>query len=330
MIIAVASGKGGTGKTTVAVNLALAISQKEKLQLVDCDVEEPNGHIFLKPDFKPAETVSIAVPEVDEEKCLYCGRCAKNCAFNAIAVLKENILVFPELCHGCGGCAYFCPEGAIKEVPRAIGVMEQGSSNGIDFLHGRLNPGEAMSPPLINALKNKTGTQGITIIDAPPGTSCPVVTSVKNSDFCLLVTEPTPFGLNDLDLAVQMLRKLDIPVGVLVNRSDIGNDCGGFCREEGVPILKHIPMRVGQTYARGEPVVPHSLSGAGCLKNSGRRSWTILTRKSRNRERKKWIKHERDNYYSGKGGTGKPHWRAVLLFYPTAPFLRTAMWTPPT
>jgi MinD superfamily P-loop ATPase len=292
MIIAVASGKGGTGKTTVAVNLALAISQKEKLQLVDCDVEEPNGHIFLKPDFKPAETVSIAVPEVDEEKCLYCGRCAKNCAFNAIAVLKENILVFPELCHGCGGCAYFCPEGAIKEVPRAIGVMEQGSSNGIDFLHGRLNPGEAMSPPLINALKNKTGTQGITIIDAPPGTSCPVVTSVKNSDFCLLVTEPTPFGLNDLDLAVQMLRKLDIPVGVLVNRSDIGNDCvEDFCREEGVPILKHIPWdeELARLYARGEPVVPHSAKWRGLFEEL----WTQIV-DNLNKEKQKPGKKEVD------------------------------------
>jgi MinD superfamily P-loop ATPase len=292
MIIAVASGKGGTGKTTVAVNLALAISQKEKLQLVDCDVEEPNGHIFLKPDFKPAETVSIAVPEVDEEKCLYCGRCAKNCAFNAIAVLKENILVFPELCHGCGGCAYFCPEGAIKEVPRAIGVMEQGSSNGIDFLHGRLNPGEAMSPPLINALKNKTETQGITIIDAPPGTSCPVVTSVKNSDFCLLVTEPTPFGLNDLDLAVQMLRKLDIPVGVLVNRSDIGNDCvEDFCREEGVPILKHIPWdeELARLYARGEPVVPHSAKWRGLFEEL----WTQIV-DNLNKEKQKPGKKEVD------------------------------------
>lgn len=261
MIIAVASGKGGTGKTTVAVNLALAISQKEKLQLVDCDVEEPNAHIFLKPSFQPAGTVNIPVPVVDEAKCLYCGRCAEICAFNAIAVLKENILVFPELCHGCGACAYLCPEGAIKEVPRGIGVMEEGSSDGIDFLHGRLNPGEAMSPPLIGALKNKIDPQGITIIDSPPGTSCPVVTSVKGSDFCLLVTEPTPFGLNDLDFAVQMLRKLDIPAGVLVNRADIGNNCvEDFCREEGVPILKHIPWdeELAKLYARGEPVVPHS------------------------------------------------------------------------
>lgn len=292
MIIAIASGKGGTGKTTTAVNLALAISQKEKLQLVDCDVEEPNAHIFLKPDFHPAEAVSIPVPEVDEEKCSYCGRCAKICAFNAIAVLKENILVFPELCHGCGGCAYFCPEGAIKEVPRDIGVMEQGSSNGIGFLHGCLNPGEAMSPPLINALKNKIGEQGITIIDAPPGTSCPVVASVKDSDFCLLVTEPTPFGLNDLDLAVQMLRKLDIPVGVLVNRSDIGNSCvEDFCREEGVPILKHIPWdeELAKLYARGEPVVPHSEKWRGLFEDL----WTQIV-DALNKENQKPGKKEVD------------------------------------
>ncbi len=270
MIIAVASGKGGTGKTTIAVNLALAISQTDRIQLVDCDVEEPNAHIFLKPDFQPAETVSIPVPEVDEEKCIYCGLCAKNCAFNALAVLKENVLVFAELCHGCGGCAYFCPEGAIKEVPRVIGIMERGSGNGIDFLHGRLNPGEAMSPPLITALKNKIGAREITIIDSPPGTSCPVVTSVRGSDFCLLVTEPTPFGLNDLDLAVQMLRKLDIPAGVLINRADIGNDCvEDFCRAEGVPVLQHIPWdeELAKLYARGEPVVPHSEKWRGLFED---------------------------------------------------------------
>jgi MinD superfamily P-loop ATPase len=262
MIIAVASGKGGTGKTTVAVNLALVQDRKE-LQFLDCDVEEPNAHIFLKPDLKANETVSIPVPEVDENKCSFCGRCAEICAFNALVVLKENIMVFSELCHGCGGCAYFCPENAIAEIPRGIGTLEKGTASGFDFLHGRLNPGEAMSPPLINAVKSKIDTRKHVLIDAPPGTSCPAVTAVQGSDFCLLVTEPTPFGLNDLDLAVQLLKKLDIPAGVLINRADIGNkDVEEYCRREGVPVLMQIPWdrELAVLYARGEPIVLHSES----------------------------------------------------------------------
>lgn len=261
MIIAVASGKGGTGKTTVAVNLALAFQEKEKLQFIDGDVEEPNAHIFFNPVFDVSETVSIPVPEINEKRCTYCGKCAEVCAFNALAVLKENVLVFPELCHGCGSCSYFCPQDAIEEVPRAIGIMEKGTAQRIEFWHGRLNPGEAMSPPLIKAVKDRIAPHKIVIIDAPPGTSCPVVSAVKGSDFCLLVTEPTPFGLNDLDLAVQMLKKLEIPAGVVINRSDIGNDCvEDFCRQEGLEVLMHIPWdrELAELYARGEAVVTHS------------------------------------------------------------------------
>lgn len=259
MIIAIASGKGGTGKTTVAVNLALTQAGNELLFL-DCDVEEPNAHIFLKPAFNKKEAVSIPVPEIDASKCNYCGRCAEICAFNALVVLNENIMVFPELCHGCGGCAYFCPEAAIKEVPRSIGVLEKGTFNGIEFFHGRLNPGEAMAPPLINAVKKAIIAGKDVIIDAPPGTSCPVVSAVQNSDFCLLVTEPTPFGLNDLTLAVQMLKKMDIPAGVLINCSDSGdNKVEAYCRQEGLPVLMQIPWDrdLATLYARGEPVTPH-------------------------------------------------------------------------
>lgn len=259
MIITVASGKGGTGKTTVAVNLALAQRQHE-VQFLDCDVEEPNAHIFLKPVFYKSEAVNMSVPEIDDYKCNYCGRCAEICAYNALAVLRENVITFPELCHGCGGCNYFCSEKAIKEVPRAIGILEEGNAYGIHFIHGRLNPGEAMSPPLITAVRKKINIGNNVIIDAPPGTSCPVVTSVRESDFCLLVTEPTPFGLNDLALAVQMLKKLEIPTGVLINCSDTGNhDVEDYCRKEGLPVLMQLPWdrELANLYARGEPVTLH-------------------------------------------------------------------------
>jgi len=260
MIITVASGKGGTGKTTIAVNLALA-GDRQGLQFLDCDVEEPNAHIFLKPVFDNEETVSIPVPEIDEEKCSYCGRCAEICAFNALAVLKDVVMVFPELCHGCGGCAYFCPEGAVRETPRPIGTLQTGKAHGLHFLHGHLNPGEAMSPPLIDAVKEKIDPQKQVIIDAPPGTSCPVVAAVKRSDFCLLVTEPTPFGLNDLEIAVQMLKKLGIPAGVLINRSDTGDErVEEYCRQENLPVLMQVPwdLELARLYARGEPISLHS------------------------------------------------------------------------
>ena len=260
MIISIASGKGGTGKTTVAVNLALTQSQEE-LQFLDCDVEEPNAHIFLKPDLNATETVNILVPEINEEKCSKCGRCAEICAFNALAVLGERVLVFPELCHGCGGCSYFCLKGAITEVPRGIGLIEEGKAYGFDFLQGSLNPGEAMSPPVINALKKKIDPSKCVLVDAPPGTSCPVVETIRESDFCLLVTEPTPFGLHDLELAVEMLKKLHVPAGVLINQADVGNkDVERYCREEGLPVLMQIPWdrELASLYARGEPIAMHS------------------------------------------------------------------------
>ncbi len=263
MNLVIASGKGGTGKTTVAVNFGLALQDEFKIQLLDCDVEEPNAHLFLKPDFQMSKSVGIPVPEVNPERCSFCGRCAEVCAFNALAVIKDNVLVFAELCHGCGGCAYFCPERAITEVDRSIGVVESGTAYGMAFVHGRLNPGEAMSPPLITAVKNMVEPDRFTVIDAPPGTSCPVVTAVKGSDFCLLVTEPTPFGLNDLELAYQMVDRLGIPVGVVINRCDIGD--GGveeYCAETGLPVLLKIPFDrdLATLYARGEPAAlsrPH-------------------------------------------------------------------------
>ena len=255
MIISVASGKGGTGKTTIAVNLALSL---DCVQLLDCDVEEPNAHIFLKPKIVDTQTISIPVPKVDETKCNYCGLCAKVCAYNAIAVIKDNILIFKELCHGCGGCSLLCPQGAIGETNKEIGVVELGEGNGVQFGHGRLNIGEAMSPPLIRAVKQNINSIRTCIIDAPPGTSCPVIVAVKGTDFCLLVTEPTPFGLNDLELAVEAIRLMKIPFGVVINRADIGDEgVRQYCSRENIPILMEIPMdrKIAEAYSIGVPMV---------------------------------------------------------------------------
>ncbi len=257
--LVVASGKGGTGKTTVAVNLALSLVDRG-IQLLDCDVEEPNAHLFVRPCFEKSYTVGIPVPEVDLERCTFCGRCADFCAFNALAVFSDQVMVLPELCHGCGGCAYLCPEKAITEKSRPIGAVEYGRASGLDFAHGRLNPGEAMSPPLIGAVKKLINPRRLTIIDAPPGTSCPVVATLSGVDYCLLVTEPTPFGLHDLDLAFQTVSKLDIPSGVLINRCDLGDDAVEvYCREKYLPVLQKIPMDLdlARHHARGEAAALH-------------------------------------------------------------------------
>ncbi|MBN2483965.1 MAG: ATP-binding protein [Candidatus Omnitrophica bacterium] len=265
MIISIASGKGGTGKTTVATNLALSVPHA---RILDCDVEEPNAHIFLKPEIKEKVPVFIPVPKIDKERCNGCGRCKEVCVYNALAVLKNDVLVFSELCHGCGACAYFCPQKAITEVNKEIGVIETGNSRtswggDLEFIHGKLNIGQAMSPPLIRAVKKYIDPAGVNIIDAPPGTSCPVIESVKGSDFCILVTEPTPFGLNDLILAVEVLRKLTIPFGVVINRSDLGDrKTDDYCRKENIAVLMRIPFEkeIAAAYSRGMTIVevlPH-------------------------------------------------------------------------
>jgi len=256
MIISVASGKGGTGKTLVATSLALALGKN--VQLLDCDVEEPNAHIFLKPVIDISEAATIPVPQVNKAKCTYCRKCVEVCAFHAIAVLAEHVLVFPELCHGCGACSYLCPEDAISETDRRIGVVERGKSGDIDFIHGRLNVGEAMAPPLIRAVKKHIDRKRTVIIDVPPGTSCPVVESIEGSDFCVLVTEPTPFGLNDLTLAVEVVRKLGIPFGIVINRDGFGdNETEEFCKTNDIPILMRIPLdtEIARKYSRGIPLV---------------------------------------------------------------------------
>jgi len=258
MIIAVASGKGGTGKTLVATSLALSLKDNNKVMLLDCDVEEPNDHILLKPVITGSEPVNMQVPRVAEDKCTYCGKCAQVCAYHAIAVLGNHVLTFPQLCHGCGACSYLCPEKAITEEPRQTGVVEWGHSDGVRFAHGILTVGEAMAPPVIRKVKERGNGNGIVIRDVSPGTSCPVVEAIKGSDFCLLVTEPTPFGLNDLALAVETVRELGIPCGVVLNRAGVG-DAGveEYCRKEKIPILLTIPldMEIARLYSRGIALV---------------------------------------------------------------------------
>ena len=256
MRLAIASGKGGTGKTTVAVNLAQVTAGPTRL--LDCDVEEPNCHLFLGPDIVETQTVGIPIPQVDEAKCTACGECGQFCEFNAIVSFKTVPLVFPELCHGCGGCMKVCPEGAITEVDRTIGVIEHGQCRGVELIQGRLNVGEALAPPIIRAVKTHAATNGVTIVDSPAGTSCTMIESVRECDYVVMVTEPTPFGLRDLTLAVAAIRELQIPCGVVVNRASIGNGrVREYCRSENIPVLLEIPddRRIAEAYSRGQTII---------------------------------------------------------------------------
>lgn len=256
MIISVASGKGGTGKTTISTNFALSLqSEVADVSLLDCDVEEPNGHLFLNPIIEDQQVAYTFVPKIDEKRCNGCGKCADICRFNALTLIGSKVLVFPELCHSCKGCKIVCPEQAVIPGKRELGTVSTGWSGDLQFIQGCSRIGEAMSPPLIKQVCDKGARGGLTIIDAPPGTSCPVITSIKDSDFVVLVTEPTPFGLHDLVLAVETVKALKIPSGIVINRADLGfNKVHQYAKEEEIPILMEIPFdrTIAEAYSRGE------------------------------------------------------------------------------
>jgi len=254
MRVAVASGKGGTGKTSVAVNIAISIGN---IQFLDCDVEEPNAHLLLHPKISRTEPVYILVPVINEELCDHCGKCSEFCQYNALFVSKKKVSFFPELCHSCGGCTIICPTEAIKEEKRKIGILKFGSTNNIEIVYGELDVGEPVAVPLITEVKKQIETDRTVIIDSPPGTSCPVTETVKGSDFCILVTEPTPFGLHDLKIMVQVLEPMGISFGVVVNRAGLGDKkVYEYCEEKKIPIMLEIPYqrKIAELYSRGIPL----------------------------------------------------------------------------
>ncbi len=260
MIISIASGKGGTGKTTVATNLAYVISQSRNVTLLDADVEAPNCHLFFEKALEKTEDVYLPVPVINEEKCTLCGKCGEICQYNAIGVFGKSILTFPELCHNCGGCTLVCPEGAITEEDYHLGEICSFTDDNLKSHTGFLNVGESKAPPLIRAVKNYLEPDDINIIDSPPGTSCSMVEAVKDADYIVMVTEPTPFGLYDLDLAAQVVDSIGIPYGIVVNRANDDPDpVDEFCRQRNIPILLKIPeeQKYASVYSKGQLLVKH-------------------------------------------------------------------------
>lgn len=255
MIISIASGKGGTGKTTVAVNMAISLG---KVQLLDCDVEEPNVHILLQPEICETKPVYSLIPKILEEQCDHCGKCAEFCAFNALFVSPKAIMTFLELCHSCGGCSYICPKAAIVEEEKMIATVKKGVAGNIDIVYGELNVGEPMPGPVIKAVREHIEDDMTVLIDAPPGTACSLVASVYKTDYCILVTEPTPFGLHDLKITIQVLKELKVPMGVVINCAGIGDmKIYEYCKEQEIPILLEIPFsrKIAELYSQGIPFV---------------------------------------------------------------------------
>ena len=252
MVISVASGKGGTGKTTIAASLASVIPE---CVYIDCDVEEPNGHLLLKPKIISEESVDKFLPMIDQEKCTFCGKCVEVCEFNALINLKFEIVLFDEMCHGCGACQYFCPSKIITGIVKEIGIVRFGITNeNILFVDGLLNIGEVAAAPLIKEVKKKIIKEKINIIDSPPGTSCSMVETVKNSDFCILVTESTPFGLNDLKLAIEVLTAVGISFGVVINKYDSSfSEMENYLNVNSIEILLKIPFdrKYAESYSEG-------------------------------------------------------------------------------
>ncbi len=268
MIISVASGKGGTGKTTVSTNLALSLGTS--VRFCDCDVEEPNAHLFLHPQFESSNKAFTFTPDIDQLRCTGCGQCAEICRFNALAVLGTKVLVFPELCHSCEGCLEICPEQAIREGRRELGSIDIGRQKAITFVQGCLRIGEAMSPPLIRKVRATAKPDELVIIDAPPGTSCPAINAMKDADFVLMVSEPTPFGLHDLRLAVEAVKLLNIPCGLVINRADIGDrKLWDYAAAENLPILMEIPFdrRIAEVYSTGKMLIDEIPSWRASFRN---------------------------------------------------------------
>ncbi len=257
--LAVASGKGGTGKTTVATNLAVTLARHGRaVTYVDCDVEAPNGHLFLKPTSVREDPVARLVPRVHQDRCIHCGMCARLCQFHAIVSLPDRTLVFEELCHACGGCALVCPARAITEVPYPMGVVKSGSVGAMHFVSGTLNVGEATSPPVIRTAKRAAPPAPWLILDAPPGTACPMIETVRDCDYVVLVAEPTPFSLHDARLAADVLKTLKVPIGVVINRAQPGaTEAREWCEQTRVPVLAEIPdsLDIARAYSEGQLIV---------------------------------------------------------------------------
>jgi MinD superfamily P-loop ATPase len=326
MIIAVASGKGGTGKTTFSVNLAQALGQNgADVQLLDCDVEEPNDHLFVRPEFRHSEPVQVNKPVWNEAACIGCGRCARACRFNALAFINQQVLLFSELCHACGVCSWICPVDAFTEQPVEVGRIEAAPDHEpYAFAHGILNIGEAMAPAVIRRLKKLIRPEAINILDASPGTSCPVVETIDDADVAVLVTEPTPFGLNDLKLAVNLTLRKNVPTGIVVNRSD-GADriIAEYADKVGVPVIGRIPFNraYAETYAGGGSLIDAfpelraslltiydaiaGLAGSAVPEPPGEEPFDVAPESSAPAEPKTAGRFKEITVISGKGGSGK-------------------------